>query len=324
MIAVNWNKEDDMTNVFWRQNISQMWVESEFKVSKDLSSWDGMSDDEKDTFKKVLAGLTGLDTHQADDGMPLIMLHTDDLRKKAVYSFMGMMEQVHAKSYSHIFTTLLSSKETNDLLDHWVIENEQLKYKADKIVSRYHKLYGKEASVYDQYMARVASVFLESFLFYSGFYYPLYLAGQGRMTTSGEIIRKILLDESIHGVFTGLDAQMLKAELSDEEQERADKEMYELLKDLYANEETYTKDLYDKLGLTEDVLNYVQYNANKALANLGFDAYFEEKAFNPIIENALDTTTKNHDFFSVKGDGYVLALNVESIKDEDFEFEDVK
>jgi ribonucleoside-diphosphate reductase beta chain len=322
MIAVNWNKEDDMTNVFWRQNISQMWVETEFKVSKDLSSWAGLSEDEKDTFKKVLAGLTGLDTHQADDGMPLIMLHTPDLRKKAVYSFMGMMEQVHAKSYSHIFTTLLPTKETDDLLDNWVMKNEQLKYKADKIVTNYYKLLDKNPSAYDRYMARVSSVFLESFLFYSGFYYPLYLAGNGRMTTSGEIIRKILLDESIHGVFTGLDAQEMKGELTAEEQERADKAMYELLDDLYENEVVYTKSLYDKLGLTDDVLNYLQYNANKALANLGFDPYFEEKGFNPIIENALDTTTKNHDFFSVKGDGYVLALNVEPLRDEDFVFND--
>lgn len=321
MRAVNWNKEDDMTNVFWRQNLSQMWVETEFKVAKDLSSWASLTDDERETYKKVLAGLTGLDTHQADDGMPLVMLHTKDLRKKAVYSFMAMMEQIHAKSYSHIFTTLLPSKETNELLDVWVYENEHLMYKADKIVGYYHKLFDKEASVYDQYMARVASVFLESFLFYSGFYYPLYLAGQGRMTTSGEIIRKILLDESIHGVFTGLDAQTLKAELSAEEQERAEREMYALLKDLYANEVEYTKGLYDQLGLTEDVLNYVQYNANRALSNLGYDAYFEEKSFNPIIENALDTTTKNHDFFSVKGDGYVIALNVEPLHDEDFSFD---
>lgn len=322
MIAVNWNKEDDMTNVFWRQNISQMWVETEFKVSKDLASWAGLSEDEKDTFKKVLAGLTGLDTHQADDGMPLIMLHTPDLRKKAVYSFMGMMEQVHAKSYSHIFTTLLPTKETDDLLDNWVMNNELLKYKADKIVTNYYKLLDKNPSAYDRYMARVSSVFLESFLFYSGFYYPLYLAGNGRMTTSGEIIRKILLDESIHGVFTGLDAQEMKGELTAEEQERADKEMYKLLDELYENEVIYTKSLYDKLGLTDDVLNYLQYNANKSLANLGFDPYFEEKGFNPIIENALDTTTKNHDFFSVKGDGYVLALNVEPLRDEDFIFND--
>src|SRR5699024_6282476 len=274
------------------QNISQMWVETEFKVSKDIASWKTLSDEEKNAFKKALAGLTGLDTHQADDGMPLIMLHTTDLRKKAVYSFMAMMEQIHAKSYSHIFTTLLPSSETNYLLDKWVLEEPHLKFKSDKIVNNYHKLWGKEALIYDQYIARVSSVFLETFLFYSGFYYPLYLAGQGKMTTSGEIIRKILLDESIHGVFTGMDAQSLRNEL-------------------YKNEVSYTQSIYDDIGLTEDVLNYVRYNGNKALSNLGFDPYFEEREFNPIIENALDTSTKNHDFFSVKGDGYTLALNVE-------------
>ncbi|HLR20150.1 MAG TPA: class 1b ribonucleoside-diphosphate reductase subunit beta [Staphylococcus sp.] len=322
MKAVNWNTQEDMTNMFWRQNISQMWVETEFKVSKDIASWKTLSDAEKNAFKKALAGLTGLDTHQADDGMPLIMLHTTDLRKKAVYSFMGMMEQIHAKSYSHIFTTLLPSSETNYLLDKWVLEEPHLKFKSDKIVDNYHKLWTKDASVYDQYMARVSSVFLETFLFYSGFYYPLYLAGQGRMTTSGEIIRKILLDESIHGVFTGMDAQSMRNELSESEKQQADQEMYKLLDELYKNEVSYTHSLYDEVGIAEDVLNYVRYNGNKALANLGFDSYFEEKEFNPIIENALDTSTKNHDFFSVKGDGYTLALNVEALRDEDFIFED--
>lgn len=322
MKAVNWNTQEDMTNMFWRQNISQMWVESEFKVSKDIASWETLTEPERNAFKKALAGLTGLDTHQADDGMPLIMMHTKDLRKKAVYSFMGMMEQIHAKSYSHIFTTLLPSSETNELLDKWVVEEPHLKYKSEMIVGNYHKLWGKEASIYDQYMARVSSVFLETFLFYSGFYYPLYLAGQGRMTTSGEIIRKILLDESIHGVFTGLDAQSLKNELSQDEQIKADREMYRMLDLLYKNEYEYTKTLYDEIGLTNDVINYVTYNANKALANLGFEPYYEEKAFNPIIENALNTSTKNHDFFSVKGDGYVLALNVEALKDEDFIFDE--
>ncbi|WP_218696891.1 class 1b ribonucleoside-diphosphate reductase subunit beta [Mammaliicoccus sciuri] len=322
MKAVNWNTQEDMTNMFWRQNISQMWVESEFKVSKDIASWETLTEPERNAFKKALAGLTGLDTHQADDGMPLIMMHTKDLRKKAVYSFMGMMEQIHAKSYSHIFTTLLPSSETNELLDKWVVEEPHLKYKSEMIVGNYHKLWGKEVSIYDQYMARVSSVFLETFLFYSGFYYPLYLAGQGRMTTSGEIIRKILLDESIHGVFTGLDAQSLKNELSQDEQIKADREMYRMLDLLYKNEYEYTKTLYDEIGLTNDVMNYVTYNANKALANLGFEPYYEEKAFNPIIENALNTSTKNHDFFSVKGDGYVLALNVEALKDEDFIFDE--
>ncbi|MEJ7432914.1 ribonucleotide-diphosphate reductase subunit beta, partial [Staphylococcus warneri] len=83
------------------------------------------------------------------------------------------------------------------------------------------------------------------------FYYPLYLAGQGKMTTSGEIIRKILLDESIHGVFTGLDAQSLRNELSESEKQKADQEMYKLLNELYDNEVSYTHLLYDDIGLAE-------------------------------------------------------------------------
>ena len=322
MKAVNWNKQDDLTFMYWRQNIAQFWVDTEFKVSKDIKSWnEDLNDKERDAYKKVLAGLTGLDTQQGDKGMPLVSLHTEDMRKQAVYSFMGMMEQMHAKSYSTIFTSLIPSKETDYLLDEWVPNNEELQYKAQLIESYYLKLFKPEVPTYDLYMARVASVFLESYIFYSGFFYPLYLAGQGKLTTSGEIIRKILLDETSHGSFTGFDAQEIFKTLTPEEQEKANKEMYTLLLDLYENELKYTKDIYGEIGLFEEVKDYVEYNANRALANLGYPGYFEDKEINPIIENAMNTSTKNHDFFSVKGDGYVVSMNVESIEDEDFIFE---
>ena len=321
MKAVNWNKQDDLTFMYWRQNIAQFWVDTEFKVSKDIKSWnEDLNDKERDAYKKVLAGLTGLDTQQGDKGMPLVSLHTEDMRKQAVYSFMGMMEQMHAKSYSTIFTSLIPSKETDYLLDEWVPNNEELQYKAQLIESYYLKLFKPEVPTYDLYMARVASVFLESYIFYSGFFYPLYLAGQGKLTTSGEIIRKILLDETIHGSFTGFDAQEIFKTLTPEEQEKANKEMYTLLLDLYENELKYTKDIYGEIGLFEEVKDYVEYNANRALANLGYPGYFKDKEINPIIENAMNTSTKNHDFFSVKGDGYVVSMNVESIEDEDFIF----
>lgn len=322
MKAVNWNKQDDLTLMYWRQNIAQFWVDTEFKVSKDIKSWtEDLNDLERDTYKKVLAGLTGLDTQQGDIGMPLVSIHTQDMRKQAVYSFMGMMEQIHAKSYSTIFTSLISSKETDYLLDEWVVENKELQYKARRIEEYYLKLLKPEVANYDLYMARVASVFLESYLFYSGFFYPLYLAGQGKVTTSGEIIRKILLDETIHGSFTGFDAQEVFKTLTAEEQERAEKEMYDLMLDLYKNELIYTEDLYSQIGLVEQVKDYVEYNANRALANLGYPGYFDNKDLNPIIENAINTSTKNHDFFSVKGDGYVVSMNVEPLEDEDFIFE---
>lgn len=322
MKAVNWNKQDDLTLLYWRQNIAQFWVDTEFKPSKDIKSWnEDLNEKEREAYKKVLAGLTGLDTQQGDIGMPLISLHTEDTRKQAVYSFMGMMEQIHAKSYSTIFTSLIPSKETNYLLEEWVPNNEHLQYKGRRIENYYLKLLKPDPTYYEQYMARVASIFLESYIFYSGFFYPLYLAGQGKVTTSGEIIRKILLDETIHGSFTGIDAQEIyQNKLTIEERKRADQEMYKLLLDLYENELEYSKTIYEEIGLYEEVKDYIEYNANRALANLGFTGYFEEKDINPIIENAVNTSTKNHDFFSVKGDGYVVSLNVEAMEDEDFIF----
>lgn len=298
-----------------------MWVEAEFKVPKDIASWKTLADSKKSTFEKVLAGLAGLDTHQADDDAPLVILHTTDLRKRTVYSFIATIEQIHAKSYSRIFATLLSSNETDCLLDTWVIEEPYLEYKSDGIAENCHKLWDKEASVYDQYIAHVSSMPLKTSLFYSGSYHPLYLVGQGEMTTSDEIIYKVPLDESVHGVLTGLDAQSLRNKLPESEEQKADQGMYKLLNEPYDNKVPHTHSLYDDIGLIGDISNYAQYNGNKALPDLGFGPYSEEGESNPIIENALDISTKNHDFFPVRGDGYTLVLNVEPLCDEDSVFD---
>lgn len=264
-----------------------------------------------------------LDTEQGGEGMPLIMMHVQGLQRKAILSFMGMMEQIHAKSYSTIFTTLATDEEIDEVFE-WIEQHPSLQYKGQTISDYYMKLFQPEVTKYDLYMAMVASVYLETFLFYSGFFYPLFLAGQGKLTASGEIINLIIRDESIHGVFVGLLAQELFAELTEEEQARAIAEREELLVSLYENELGYTEDVYAQVGLVEEVNKFIRYNANKALMNLGIQPYFENEAINPIIENGLKTDTKNHDFFSVKGNGYVKATNVEEIEDDDFVFDWLK
>jgi ribonucleoside-diphosphate reductase beta chain len=161
---------------------------------------------------------------------------------------------------------------------------------------------------------------LESFLFYSGFFYPLLLAGQGRMVNAGEIISLIIRDESIHGVYVGMLAQEVLGGLS--EQEEVKDQVYQMLRRLEAMERGYTEALYRPLGLVEEVLTFSRYNADKALANLGLPAYFEVTAeqVNPVVLAGLSTRTKHHDFFSTKGNGYVKAIRVEPIRDEDFIF----
>jgi len=315
--AVNWNRpDDDFTMTFWNQNIMQFWTDDEIPLSDDKMAWLELSAAERETYKKVLGGLTLLDTVQGGIGMPKILEHVDGLQRKAVLGFMGMMEQIHAKSYSSIFTTLATTEEIDDIF-RWIEKNPRLQTKASLISEYYQNIHSPK----DLYLAMVASVFLESYLFYSGFFYPLFLAGQGKMTSSGEIIDLIVRDESIHGLYVGVLAQEVYQKLSVAEQASVKEQLYALLDRLHENEMAYTTELYSEIGLAEEVQAYVRYNANKALMNLGLEPSFPEEEVNPIVLNGIRTHTKQHDFFSKKGNGYVRTIHVEPLKDEDFRFD---
>lgn len=311
--AVNWNKEDDgFTQAFWDQNVKQFWLPEEISVSKDLKVWSQLEDRERELYKKVLGGLTLLDTKQGNSGVPSMMSLTENLQRKAVLSFMGTMEEIHAKSYSSIFMTLLSNTEIDELFD-WIEKEPTLQRKADLILAQYESTHCNKSL----YLSMATSVFLESFLFYSGFFYPLYLSGQGKMVASGEIISLILRDESLHGKYIGLLAQEIYSSFDDEEKVVLKERMFKILSDLMENEVEYTNNIYKESGLEEEVINFLKYNANRALDNLGFEKFYEVKDVNPIVLNGLSTETKTHDFFSTKGNGYQKGI-YEELEDEDF------
>ena len=136
-----------------------------------------------------------------------------------------------------------------------------------------------------------------------------------------EIIKLIIRDESVHGTYVGYKFQIQFNQLSPNEQAELKDWMYNFLYDLYENEVNYTHLLYDKTGLTDKVLTFIRYNANKALMNLGQDPMFPDTAedVNPVVMNGISTSTVNHDFFSEVGNGYRLG-NVEAMSDDDYLF----
>lgn len=316
--AVNWNDLDDqLYKDFWDQNVRQFWVDEEIPVSEDKLLWesDAISAIERDTYEKILAGLTLLDTVQGGDGMPNIAMKTENLHAKAVFTFQAMMEQMHAKSYSTIFSTLSTMTRINELFD-WVHENQFMQKKASIVDDYYQQIDSDE----DYYLSLAASVMLETFLFYSGFFFPLYMAGQGKLIRSGEIINLIIRDEEVHGKFSGILAQKEFNNFDAETQSKLLDKVQSLMLQLYELEISYTTELYSELGLVEEVLTYVKYNADRALENLGLEKYFgiSRENVNPLVINGIDTTTKNHDFFSTKGNGYIKSTNIAPIDDNVF------
>lgn len=315
--AADWSRHDDgFTQMFYSQNTRQFWLPEEISLTGDIHEWKRLLGEESKAYMRVLAGLTLLDTLQGDIGVHRLVDHVDGHQRKAVLTFMAAMENaVHAKSYSNIFMTLASTEEIQELYE-WTKSDPYLQKKASMIAKYYDEI-NNEISLYK---AMVASVMLESFLFYSGFYYPLYFYGHGRLMNCGEIINLIIRDEAIHGAYIGLLAQEIYAKQTPDVQDELSAFTYDLLADLYKNECDYTHEVYGQVGLAEEVKTFVQYNGNKALANLGFEPAFDHAEVNPVVLNGLSTQTKSHDFFSMKGNGYKKAV-VEPIEDSDFYFE---
>ena len=312
--GINWNSVQDEKDLeVWDRLTGNFWLPEKIPVSNDIQSWNTLTDDEKTATMRVFTGLTMLDTVQSAVGAVSLMPDAVTPHEEAVYANLSFMEAVHAKSYSNIFMTLADTPSINEAF-RWSRENERLQKKARTILDYYD---GD-----DPLKKKVASVMLESFLFYSGFYLPLNWSVHSKLTNTADIIRLIIRDESVHGYYIGYKYQVGLRGESQQRQDELKDYTFELLYDLYENEADYTEDIYDPLGWTEDVKKFLRYNANKALNNLGYEGLFpaDETNVSPAILASLSPNSdENHDFFSGSGSSYVIG-KAEDTTDDDWAF----
>ncbi|GLY33250.1 class 1b ribonucleoside-diphosphate reductase subunit beta [Kineosporia sp. NBRC 101731] len=312
--AINWNKlQDEKDLEVWDRLTGNFWLPEKVPLSNDIQSWATLTDVEKQMTTRVFTGLTLLDTIQGTVGAVSLIPDSLTPHEEAVYTNIAFMESVHARSYSSIFSTLISTPEIDEAF-RWSEENPSLQRKAEIVLGYYN---GD-----DPLKRKVASTMLESFLFYSGFYAPMFWSSRAKLTNTADLIRLIIRDEAVHGYYIGYKFQKGLELVGDAERQELKDYTFSLLFELYENEVEYTQDLYDPLGLTEDVKKFLRYNANKALMNLGYEALFpkDETDVNPAILSALSPNAdENHDFFSGSGSSYVIGKAVNT-EDEDWDF----
>ncbi|CAH6660920.1 MULTISPECIES: class 1b ribonucleoside-diphosphate reductase subunit beta [Pseudocitrobacter] len=309
--AVNWNKiQDDKDLEVWNRLTSNFWLPEKVPLSNDIPAWQGLTPAQQQLTIRVFTGLTLLDTIQNTVGAPSLMPDSLTPHEEAVMSNISFMEAVHARSYSSIFSTLCQTKDV-DAAYAWSEENAPLQKKAHLMLERYQ--------ADEPLKKKIASVFLESFLFYSGFWLPMYWSSRGKLTNTADLIRLIIRDEAVHGYYIGYKYQKGLEKVSEAEREALKDFAFDLLMDLYDNELAYTEALYADSGWIDEVKAFLCYNANKALMNLGYEALFpaEMAEVNPAILAALSPNAdENHDFFSGSGSSYVMGKAVETTDDD--------
>ena len=312
--AINWNRiQDDKDLEVWNRLVNNFWLPEKVPLSNDIQSWNTLTPEEQTLTMRVFTGLTLLDTIQGTVGAVSLLPDAITPHEEAVYTNIAFMESVHAKSYSSIFSTLCSTKEIDEAF-RWSVENPNLQKKAQIVLHDYR---GDEPL-----KRKIASTLLESFLFYSGFYLPMHWSSRAKLTNTADLIRLIIRDEAVHGYYIGYKFQRGLEQVDQATRDELKDYTFSLLYELYDNEVQYTQDLYDGVGLTEDVKRFLHYNANKALMNLGYEAMFPSSVtnVNPAILSALSPNAdENHDFFSGSGSSYVIGKAV-ATEDEDWDF----
>ena len=311
---INWNNiEDPMDLEIWNRLVANFWVPEKIALSNDLKSWATLTPDEQMLTMRVFAGLTMLDTIQGSVGAISLIPDSVTQHEAAVLCNVAFMEQIHAKSYSSIFSTLAATKTINELF-RWVGEDEFLQRKAEIVLDNYK---GD-----DPERKKIASVLLESFLFFSGFFLPMAWASRGKLVETASIIKLILRDESLHGFYLGHKFQVAEAKATPARRAELKVFAYELLMELYENEERFTESLYDGIGWTEEVKTFLRYQGNKALMNLGYDPLFPADTcqVSPSILAAIATGGgENSDFFSTANTSYQQGIT-EATSDDDWDF----
>ena len=311
---VNWNRTQDEKDLeVWNRLTSNFWLPEKVPLSNDQTDWRRLTEVERELTMKVFTGLTMLDTVQASVGEVSQIQDARTEHEEAVYTNIAFMQAVHAKSYSSVFSTLSNTAEI-DAAYKWAVDNDVLQARSKAVLRHY---YGD-----NPLKRKAAATLLSSFSLYAGFYLPLFFASRGTLMNTADMVRLILRDKAVHGYYSGYKFQRGLETYDATTQEQVKQFVYELLDELYELELSYSEELYRPLALYDDVVNFIRYNANKALMNLGLPQRFsdEEAVVKPEILAALTPgSDENHDFFSGSGSAYVIG-KAEETEDDDWDF----
>lgn len=308
--AINWNEiEDELDHATWERATSLFWLDTRIPVSNDLTDWQALTAKEQEVLNKNAAALATLTTFQSLNGYKVIKNSPHTQQESAIYNNIQFIETVHTKTYNALLMAFNSSEKVEELLQ-WADEETQLQKRLDLI----HDLYAEESIL----KKRLANLCLEGILMYSGLYLFLHYWTEKRFTNVAEMIKLVVMNESLHCQYLANKLRISLQKLDEKEQEAFKEWAYTTINYFVINELDLIDMLYAESEYGNEAEILVQQAANKVFTNLGFEPLFAGvESELATIQNLLSKLT-THDLEPRKS----LANQVETdqMSDEDYDF----
>jgi ribonucleoside-diphosphate reductase subunit M2 len=252
-----WQHYKKMEDCFWRTE--------EIDLSKDLTQWNKLNDNEKHFIKMILAFFAASDGIVLENLGQRFMSEVQLPEARAAYGFQLMMENIHSETYSLLIDTYIKNEDEKLKLFRAIDNFECIKKKADWAIKWIND---KRSS----FATRLIAFACVEGLFFSGAFCSIYwLKKRGLMpglTFSNELISR---DEGMHTdyavcLFHKLVRKPKKSKVHD------------LFKEAVKIEKEFICDALPckLIGMNKELMSqYIEFVADRLLVQLGYPKLFD-------------------------------------------------
>ena len=287
------------------------WRVQEVDLSKDLSDWDSLSDNDRYYIKMVLAFFAASDGIVIENLAMRFLTDVQISEARAFYNFQGAMETVHSEMYSLLIDRYIVDRSEKARLFDAINEFPSIKRKADwakmHIVNQ------------DSFATRLVAFACVEGIFFSGAFCSIYwIKKRGLMpglTYSNELISR---DEALHTEFAVLLYSKLENKLSEEE-------LLSIVLDAVSIETEFICDSLPcaLIGMNKELMSqYIKFVADRLLVQLGHAKHYNTS--NPFDFMELISIEGKTNFFEKRVGEYALSskepINEMTFNDNEVEF----
>jgi ribonucleotide reductase beta subunit family protein with ferritin-like domain len=285
------------------------WTAKEIDYSADINDWNTLSDNERYFIEHILAFFAGADGIVLENLISNFCVEVKAPEARNFYAFQGMIENIHAMTYSLLIETFIKDSKRKEYLFNAIDNIPCVSKKANWAL--------KWLNTDRPFEERVIAFAVVEGIFFSGAFCSIFwLRSRNKMTKAlGKSNELIARDEGTHTDFAVLIYEHLLNKVSQDRVEEIFKEAVEI------EEEFICESLPCKLiGMNSDLMReYIKYVSDRLLVQLGFNKIYHcNNPFDFMVNINLDGKTN---FFESKVSEYVHS-SVLAPKEDSWNFND--
>jgi ribonucleoside-diphosphate reductase subunit M2 len=297
--------KDESIWKMYKKQVDSFWRAEEIDLTKDLTSWKSLTDEEQYFIKMIIAFFAASDGIVSENLALRFMGDVQLSEARAFYGFQIAMENIHSETYSLLIETYINDQEEKNKLFSAVQNYHCIRKKADWAIKW---IQDKRSS----FATRLVAFACVEGIFFSGAFCSIFwLKKRGLMpglSFSNELISR---DEALHCEFAVLLYSKIIKKLKKEK-------VYEIISEAVTIEKEFICEALPcrLIGMNSELMSqYIEFVADRLLLQLGYDKIYNTA--NPFPWMELISLNGKTNFFEKKVADYALANK--EIKEDTFD-----